>query len=158
LLNARDVFVRRPACVSLWITPVKSIYSKTAQEIQENGLSTEPLDEKPAEKENYYIFGKAKPAGTQTYQGTVEAASPAQALKTAVVNFFPGKAIFTWWVIPARSVVASDPADVDSLFEPALDKPFRHSTDFHTVSAMRQIKSGKTGPGSQPGKEESHGA
>ncbi len=41
LLNARDVFVRRPACVSLWIVPVQSIFSRTAQEIQENGLATD---------------------------------------------------------------------------------------------------------------------
>jgi hypothetical protein len=39
--------------------------------------------------------------------------------------------------------------DVDSFFKPALDKPFRLSTDFHTVSMMRQIKSGKIGPVTQ---------
>jgi ring-1,2-phenylacetyl-CoA epoxidase subunit PaaB len=150
LLNARDVFVRRPACVSLWIAPVKSIYSKTAQEIQENGLLTDLTDELPAEKEIYYVFGKAKPAGTQTYLGSVEAGSPTQALKTAVLTFSSGKPVFAWWVISARSVFISDPADVDSLFDPALDKPYRLSTDFHTVSAMRQIKSGKNGPGSRP--------
>ena len=157
LLNARDVFVRRPACVSLWVAPVQSIYSRTAQEIQENGILSDTVEELPAEKELYFVFGKLKPSGTQTYLGTVEAAGASQALETAMETLSPGKPVFAWWVIPARSVVKSDLADIESLFEPALDKPFRLSTDFHTVSAMRQIKSGKNEGETHPEDGARHG-
>ena len=34
LLNARDVFARRPDCVSMWVVPVEAIYSNTAEELQ----------------------------------------------------------------------------------------------------------------------------
>ena len=158
LLNARDVFVRRPACVSLWIAPVQSIYSRTAQEIQENDVVSDIVEEQHAEKEPYFVFGKPKPSGTQTYLGTVEAAGASQALKTAIESLSPGKPVFAWWVIPARSVVTSDPADIESLFEPALHKSFRLSTDFHTVSAMRQIKSGRNEGKSQPEEGARHGS
>jgi ring-1,2-phenylacetyl-CoA epoxidase subunit PaaB len=152
LLNARDVFVRRNECVSLWIVPAKAIFSRTVQEIQENGLEMGPLNGLTGESETYFIFAKVKPSGTYTSLGRVEASSPSKALSAAVAKFSPGKTVFAWWVIPAGMVISSDPSDVDSFFKPALDKPFRLSTDFHTVSAMRQIKSGKIGPGTQVGK------
>jgi ring-1,2-phenylacetyl-CoA epoxidase subunit PaaB len=34
LLNARDVFARRPACISMWVVPVEAIFSKTAEELK----------------------------------------------------------------------------------------------------------------------------
>jgi ring-1,2-phenylacetyl-CoA epoxidase subunit PaaB len=34
LQNARDVFVRRPECVSLWVVPAEMIFAKTAQELE----------------------------------------------------------------------------------------------------------------------------
>ena len=153
LLNARDVFVRRPECANLWIVPAQAIYSKTAQEIRENGLETGSVAARPANKEPYYVFCKSRPAGTYIYLGTVEASSAAQALKAGVDLFSTGKPAFGWWVFPARLVITNDPADIDSLFKPALDKTFRLSTDFHTVSAMRQIKLGKDEPDIQTKKE-----
>jgi hypothetical protein len=41
-------------------------------------------------------------------------------------------------------VECSQPGDVESMFLPALDKPFRLSTDFHTQTAMRQIRERKS--------------
>jgi ring-1,2-phenylacetyl-CoA epoxidase subunit PaaB len=149
LLNARDVFVRRNECVSLWIVPAKAIFSRTAQEIQEYGLEMSSLNGLTVESETYFVFAKIKPSGTYTSLGSVEASHPFKALRTAVGKFSPGKTVFAWWVIPAGVVISSDPLDVDSFFKPALDKPFRLSTDFHTVSMMRQIKSGKIGPVTQ---------
>ncbi|MGE5223522.1 MAG: phenylacetic acid degradation protein [Omnitrophica WOR_2 bacterium] len=138
LLNARDVFVRRPECVSLWVAPVKDIYSRTAQEIRESGVGEKGIGD--GSNQSYYIFNKPKANGTQTFAGAVKAEGSVQALKQALEQF-PGKtAPFAWWVVPASSVLKSSPADIASMFEPAFDKPFRMSTDFHTVSAMRQIR------------------
>ena len=95
------------------------------------------------------MFCKSRSAGTQTYQGTVKASNASQALHAGVDLFSTAKPAFAWWVFPARLVITNDPEDVDSFFKPALDKPFRLSTDFHTVSAMRQIKLGKDEPGAQ---------
>ena len=32
------------------------------------------------------------------------------------------------WIVPSAAIVASDPADKDMMFEPALSKPYRHPT------------------------------
>lgn len=151
LFNARDVFVRRPECVSLWVVPANSVYSKTAQEIGLHGLGPEQTiteDLHPA-KEEYHVFCKSRPAGTQTHTGTVMASSAPEAMRLAVEKYSGEKAPFAWWVFPARLAAHSNPEDIESLFAPARDKPFRLSTDFHTHSTMRSIMEGHALSGRQ---------
>jgi len=141
LLNARDVFARRPECVSMWVVPASAIYAKTAEEIQ--NLSSAPdgkSEMQPATPETYYVACKYKQAGTQIMAGSVEAASPSLALVKAIEKNSGGMPALVWWVFPARLVTQSDPAEVDSLYAPARDKGFRMSTDFHTHTAMRELK------------------
>jgi len=147
LQNARDVFVRRPECVNLWVVPADMILSKTAQELEiwraafaANKSGGEASQEINQSKEIYYVFNKARSAGTQTLVGTVEASSPDQALNNALQKYSHEPPAFAWWVFPQRVVIRSEEDDIDSLFAPSLDKPFRMSTDFHTVSSMRQIR------------------
>lgn len=146
LQNARDVFVRRPACTNLWVVPAKAILSKTAEQLEswsdvpgkvEPG-EDEVLTDRPAE--SYFVFNKVRSAGMQTLVGRVSAKSPDHALAIALQKFSNEPPAFVWWVIPERLVVASDPHDTESLFAPSLDKQFRMPTDFHTVSEMRKIR------------------
>jgi ring-1,2-phenylacetyl-CoA epoxidase subunit PaaB len=147
LLNARDVFVRRPECCSLWIVPAQVIYSRTRQELERQAAVERTAEEdKPGLTEPYAVFCKTKSAGTQTYTGEVQASSAAEALHIALQQFSRLPAPFTWWVIPVQAIVQSNPDDIPSLFTPALDKPFRLSTDFHTLTAMRAIKDRRQPP------------
>lgn len=148
LLNARDVFARRPECVSMWVIPADAIYSKTAEEIQDqsSAITGQPGDEtaihmlQTAVPEAYYVAGKLKQTGTQMIVGGVEAASPSLAMGKAIEMFSEDIPALVWWVFPASLVTQSDPAEVDSLYDPAKDKGFRLSTDFHTHTKMRQLK------------------
>lgn len=146
LLNARDVFVRRPECVNLWVVPVSAIYSRTAEELAaeenqaEQNAGAVEIAPPSADIETYYVFNKTRTAGTQTQVGQVEAASPPNALQAARQQFSGSPPPYMWWIFPTRRVVQSAPQDIESMFAPAEDKPFRLSTDFHTVSAMHKIK------------------
>jgi ring-1,2-phenylacetyl-CoA epoxidase subunit PaaB len=149
LLNARDVFVRRPECASLWVVPAEAIFSRTRQQL-ETGLETSPSAQ--TEAEAYFVACKQRPNGTQTILGEVRACSPAEALGLALENYSLTPPPFAWWVFPARLVLSSDPAEADSLFDPALHKPFRLSTDFHTLTEMRLLEKQRTKKESEPGK------
>jgi ring-1,2-phenylacetyl-CoA epoxidase subunit PaaB len=138
LLNARDVFVRRPECSALWVVPAEAIYSRTAEEIQSQGIRPE-AGEATGEK-TFHIFCKRRSAGKQTLIGSIRAGTPLQALQAALAVYAPNQPAFCWWVIPEDSFTRSEPDEIDSLFAPARDKGFRLSTDFHTHSAMRAIK------------------
>ncbi len=137
LLNARDVFVRRPECTRLWVVPAGAIFSRTGEELQK---------ENPGESgetevvEQYAVFCKLKPIGTHVLQAQIMAATPAQALQRAREQFSGLSTASSWMVFPTQQMIASDPAEAASLFNPALNKPFRMPTDFQTVTAMRVIK------------------
>jgi ring-1,2-phenylacetyl-CoA epoxidase subunit PaaB len=140
LFNARDVFVRRPACASMWIVPADAIFSKTAEQLKE--WSSETEDAEPGSSGDLYcVFCKAKAAGTQAFTGRVTAGTPEQALRKSIQELSGGEEPFAWWVFPARLIVESTPQDIESMFAPAFDKHFRMATDFHTHTAMRELKS-----------------
>lgn len=139
LLNARDVFVRRPDCTSLWIAPVDAIFSRTRQELDDDRSQEEaPVDEKPVD---YYVFAKRKPAGTLVQVGEVSAPSPKFALQKARQQMKELQDALVIWICPQAVVHKSAAPDAESLFSPARDKPYRMATDFHTVTAMREIRS-----------------
>ncbi|RPI31647.1 MAG: phenylacetic acid degradation protein [Chloroflexota bacterium] len=146
LFNARDVFARRPECVSMWVVPAEAIFSKTAQELAQWDPVKEPQSFGEAHPETYVVTCKQKQGGTQLQAGMVEAANPVEAMRSGIEKFGGKNPGLAWWVFPARLVIQSEPGDVESMFNPALDKPFRLSADFHTVSAMRKIKSGEQKP------------
>ncbi|RPI85017.1 MAG: hypothetical protein EHM41_11930, partial [Chloroflexi bacterium] len=146
LLNARDVFVRRPECHALWVVPARAIYSRTAEELSHHSVEIHEAQDTP---EKYYIFCKHMPAGTQTYAGEVNAGSAEEALLQGIQSYTRKRTPFVWWVFRERDVLQSDPADAPSFFDPAYDKKFRLSTDFHTVSAMRQVRGAKKLPETQ---------
>jgi ring-1,2-phenylacetyl-CoA epoxidase subunit PaaB len=143
MLNARDVFVRRPNCLSMWVVPAAAILAKTSQEL-EDGTWAEEEPEPPAlaEPEPFYVFQKQsqKPSDTYvTYVGQVEARTRVQALRRALERF-SDISPWVWWVCPARSVTKSEADDVESMFEPAQDKHYRHQYYYRTVSGMRKLK------------------
>lgn len=138
--NARDVFVRRPVCVSLWVVPANKTYAKTEQELQEETQSTrygEDVD--TTASTTYCVFVKEKSAGTRTFTGELQASSPDEAIHRAREQFLKEIKPFAWLVFPKHLVVASDENDLESMFTPAKEKSFRMATDFHTLTEMRKI-------------------
>ena len=147
LLNARDVFVRRPECASLWVVPAEAIYSWPVGDPgnpesgdQRSSGPEELLSGAQGEIEAYYVFCKPKPAGTQTLVGRVEASSPREAVIEGIKRYTSNSAPSAWGAFPARIALESDPDEASSLFAPALDKPFRMSKDFKTISIMREVR------------------
>lgn len=140
LMNARDVFVRRPECVSLWVVRADQIFSKTMEELALDSTWLEQLADTHQPNERYYVCLKLSHKGLSTHVGEVEAPSPSHALKAALAQFTDQQAL-VWWVFPAQAVTHSNPDDIASLFAPAHDKTeFRDQAEFHTVATMKQIK------------------
>jgi phenylacetate-CoA oxygenase PaaH subunit len=142
LENARDVFVRRPHCVCLWVIPAEAIYAKTAQELANDDWRVTQAEGEP---QPYLIFQKQSQRATETFVkhvGEVFADSPQEALALGLEKFGEGEAL-VWWVCPASAVIKSDEADALPMFGPAEHKPYRHPQFYKVVSQLREIKSGK---------------
>ena len=132
LLNARDVFARRPSCLSLWVVPAAAITTSDGQ--------SGPPDDTPGPVETYTVCAKQSERQAMTYVdyvGRVEARSPAEALHTAATL---GQARL-WWVFPERAANRSEPADAPD-FAAATGKRFRLPNQYHTVFTMHKIRRG----------------
>jgi ring-1,2-phenylacetyl-CoA epoxidase subunit PaaB len=139
LMNARDVFVRRPPCISLWVAPAGSVYARTRQELETRaGEDDEEQVSGAGQPEEYFVFQKLKPKESCVFVGTVQAGSPEYAMAQACQAYATPAALW-WWVIPARVIAKTEIQDQEVLFEPATRKAFRHQSSFNTLTLMRQI-------------------
>lgn len=138
LLNARDVFVRRPDCVSLWVSRADDITSATAEEL-EHGTLPEPVE---GPTQAYEVFQKKSQIGTHAHAGSVEASSPEDALRRAIEQF-GREGVLVWWIIPVSAIVRTDPDEIDSFFTPAASRLFRDQAFYHTITLMRRLREEK---------------
>jgi ring-1,2-phenylacetyl-CoA epoxidase subunit PaaB len=149
LMTARDVFVRRPACVSLWVVPARALLGRTAEEWTE--AQPEPGWAEVTSPEPFAVFVKWDHRGQHAYCGQLQADSAEQALARAWQQN-QSRSPVAVWVAPMGAVVRSQDDDADSWFLPAKDKPYRHGSYYHTHSLMREIKASPPAPdGDQDG-------
>jgi ring-1,2-phenylacetyl-CoA epoxidase subunit PaaB len=137
LLNARDVFARRPECRGLWIVPADLITRRTAEQ-----LGGDPPLAFPAgtlEAEIYLVFAKIGHKGTHAYLGAVRAADPAEALQQSETTF-GGEDVTSWWVVPELARRSNRPDESGAWFQTALDKPFRDQAFYPVETFMRELK------------------
>ncbi len=139
LLSARNVFVRRPSAVSLWVVAAEAILSRTAEEIAANPPS---LPTTPETGERFWVFTKQSQRRAMTFVrlvGEVRANTAVEAFARAYhTPAFTNEPVFVWWLLPDTAVWRSDPADNDSHFAPALDKTYRQQSAYGFVSPRRK--------------------
>jgi ring-1,2-phenylacetyl-CoA epoxidase subunit PaaB len=140
--NARDVFVRRPQALSLWVVPAEAIFSKTAQEIEADPAWLEAAGEPGEGAERYYVYqksGQRRAMVFVTHVGEVMADSAEQALRRALQTFSHDD-VYVWWVCPASAVAATDDDDIESMFAPAHDKAYRMPNQYRTITKMMEVR------------------
>ncbi len=139
LLNARDVYVRRPSCYSLWVAPENAVFKMTAYELETTpNWWKEDLPEE-APEETYHIFNKQTQRRSMvavTHVGNIQARSSREALRKAIDSGqFVEKIAYMWWVVPESAITRSNEEDVPSMFEPAEDKTYRDQS-YYTGSVF----------------------
>jgi ring-1,2-phenylacetyl-CoA epoxidase subunit PaaB len=136
LLHARDVYVRRPACASLWVAPVTSLTSKTAEE-----WAREPIDAAhgPHPAVPFLVFRKESHRGSHVFVGRVMAGDGPRAVHKAAEQY-PSPPALVWWVVPEVAVTRSDPDEAEAMFAPAEDKSYRDQAFYRTDTMLREIE------------------
>lgn len=144
LLNARDVFARRPEASLMWVVPAKAIYTQTHEEL--NNTSASVIARSPQGDEansqpdlqDWVVFGKLSQQAQSSYLGIVQADS-APAGMQAAISAFADQEVLWWWVFPASVVLASAPEDAASMFAPGRDKSYKDQAEYPVVTMMRQL-------------------
>ena len=78
------------------------------------------------------VFVRARNGLAHRHVGSVHAADAEMALQAARDVYTRRGEGVSLWLVPSAAIVASDPAEEGSLFEPADDKIYRHPS-FYTV-------------------------
>ncbi|WP_454721085.1 MULTISPECIES: 1,2-phenylacetyl-CoA epoxidase subunit PaaB [Cupriavidus] len=76
------------------------------------------------------VFIRSKQGLDHKHCGSLHAADAATALRMARDVYTRRQEGVSIWVVPSAAITASDPADKETLFEPAGDKIYRHPTFF----------------------------
>lgn len=142
LLNARDVFVRRPSAVSLWVAAERDILSMTAEELAKNPQWSEETISEHAAEQTFHVFTKTSQRRSMTfvkYVGDVSARTAKEALQQALHDEqFDPENVFTWWIVPQTAVTRSEEDVIESWFEPAKDKTYRQQSYYGFVGVRKK--------------------
>ena len=140
LQNARDVFVRRPKTLALWVAPARSILTRTREQLEEEPAWREELVTEAVPPRRYLVFHKNSQRRSMHYVtmcSEVEATTPVEALAKGLDRHDEGDS-FVWWIVPADAIVRSDDDDIESMFAPAQDKDYRMPHQYRTRTLMRE--------------------
>lgn len=138
LLNARNVFVRRPSAVSLWVVRADDIFSLTREEMDADAGWMDGDD--GGETAVFHICAKISHRRSMTfmdYAGEIEATSPQQALQLGLTQFELEDAL-AWWVFVETAVVSTEDDVVDAWFAPAKTKTYKQQSQYGFVSKLRK--------------------
>jgi ring-1,2-phenylacetyl-CoA epoxidase subunit PaaB len=141
LLNARDVFARRPQATAMWVVPAESIYTRTREELSHQE-TRQPADLQTSGLVDYYVFGKFDEQAQCRHIGEVQAADEPAAIQAAIKKFGDQNPLW-WWVFRKSDVLASDPQDVSPMFEPARAKTYKDQAEYPVVTMMRELRAKK---------------
>jgi len=141
LLNARDVFARRPEAVAMWVVPANSIYTQTREELTK-GLNELSTDQLMSGLTDYFVFGKYEEQAQCRHIGEVQASDPPGAVQAAIKKFGDQNPLW-WWVFPKSDVLTSQPQDASPMFEPSRSKTFKDQAEYPVVTMMRELRAKK---------------
>jgi ring-1,2-phenylacetyl-CoA epoxidase subunit PaaB len=101
-------------------------------------LSSSPSSPR-AEWPLWEVFVRARGGLDHKHCGSLHAADAPMALRLAREVYTRRQEGVSLWVVRSDQIVASDPADKESLFDPAEDKVYRHPTFFPLPDAVNHM-------------------
>ena len=85
------------------------------------------------------VFVRSRNGLAHKHAGSIHAVDAAMALQAARDVYTRRGEGASIWVVRSADIVASDPADKDALFEPAMDKIYRHPTFYDIPEGVTNI-------------------
>jgi ring-1,2-phenylacetyl-CoA epoxidase subunit PaaB len=87
----------------------------------------------------FEVFIRSRAGLEHRHVGSVHAADPAMAIEHARDVYTRRQEGVSLWVVPSVAIIASDPAEAESLFEPARDKVYRHPTFYEIPDEVKNL-------------------
>tara|TARA_R110000787_G_scaffold55978_4_gene129012 strand:+ start:11 stop:295 length:285 start_codon:yes stop_codon:yes gene_type:complete len=85
------------------------------------------------------VFIRTRGGLDHRHAGSVHAPDAEMALKHARDTYTRRMEGVSLWVVKSSDIIASDPAQAGELFEPAMDKIYRHPTFYDLPDAVKHM-------------------
>jgi ring-1,2-phenylacetyl-CoA epoxidase subunit PaaB len=85
------------------------------------------------------VFVRPRAGLHHQHVGSLHAVDAEMALENARDVFTRRGEAASIWVVPSAEIVASDPSDAGELFEPAMDKIYRHPTFYEVPDGVSNL-------------------
>ncbi|MBC7425680.1 MAG: 1,2-phenylacetyl-CoA epoxidase subunit B [Bacteroidia bacterium] len=85
------------------------------------------------------VFIRSRQGLNHKHVGSLHAADQDMAIENARDVYTRRQEGVSIWVVESKHIVASDPAQGDSLFEPAANKIYRHPTFYQLPDAIKHM-------------------
>lgn len=146
MLNARDVFVRRPEAVQLWVVLADVIFTQTQEELSATASINRLIDADPPPVAgrliDFYVFGKFTQQAQCRHVGEVQATSPQAAVQAAITTLADKQPLW-WWVFPVSAVLKNESTEAEPMFSAARYKTFKDQAEYPVVTMMRALRNQK---------------
>ncbi len=96
---------------------------------------TQPRNQWPL----FEVFIRARSGLEHKHVGSIHAVDAKMALEHARDVYTRRQEGVSIWVVRSADIMASDPADAESLFEPAKDKVYRHPTFYSIPDEVKNL-------------------
>jgi len=87
----------------------------------------------------YEVFVRARGGLDHKHVGSLHAVDARMAIDHARDLYTRRQEGISIWVVASKQITASDPAESDSLFEPARDKIYRHPTFYEIPDEVKTL-------------------
>lgn len=135
---AKEAFTRRFTCVSIYVTDTRSVYVSPMSEGSQNAY--ELIHEVPTQegsKTSYEIFHLTKRGKQHQHAGTVQAATPQEAMSEAK-KVFSGLQVYNVWAIRTSDIRFTTPEEKE-LWLTLPEKKFRDASDYKGGDKLKEF-------------------
>lgn len=87
----------------------------------------------------FEVFVRSRSGLEHKHVGSIHAADNRMAIEAARDVYTRRQEGVSIWVVRSTDIVASDPEEADSLFEPARDKVYRHPTFYSIPDEVKNL-------------------
>lgn len=127
---AKEAFTRRFTCTSLYVADTRDVYTSPTTEGNQTAYSLiEESQTTNTPKTSYEIYHLLKRGKQHLHAGTVEAATPQEAMHSARQKFGTDKTVYNVWAIRTDAIRFTTPEEKD-LWNTLPEKKFRDATDY----------------------------
>jgi ring-1,2-phenylacetyl-CoA epoxidase subunit PaaB len=87
----------------------------------------------------YEVFIRSKNGLNHKHVGSLHAADPQMAIQNARDVYTRRNEGVSIWVVEANHITSSNPDDAEALYDPAMDKIYRHPTFYELPDALKHM-------------------